>query len=296
VGQEWRTQLRAGVVIALGVLLALAATLGPPPSPGGDPGGSLTVRLPDTVRAIALVLLGLSALLLLALQRPRKPTDDDPLLARVQPKRSAWTAVLSVLPVLLLLTLAWYVIWTSWSSEETHPIERAVTAIVSLFDLLAQYRKPATSVPLFDTTIALVVLLFALGLFALMVVVTLAERFEKWWAGRPAAAPAVLEAADARVDPRTVTDARLAIIRAWARFEEALAAARAPRAPWQTPAELMRATLARLTLPRPPVERLTRLFELARFSDRPLATADRDVACDALDEITTALDEDTRAR
>ena len=39
-----------------------------------------------------------------------------------------------------------------------------------------------------------------------------------------------------------------------------------------------------------PSERLTALFELARFSERPLGAEARDAACDCLDAITTALD------
>ena len=61
---------------------------------------------------------------------------------------------------------------------------------------------------------------------------------------------------------------------------------------WQTPAEFMRATLARLPLPAAPVRRLTALFEVARFSAHPLGLEARDVACDCLDEIGTALEED----
>jgi hypothetical protein len=52
----------------------------------------------------------------------------------------------------------------------------------------------------------------------------------------------------------------------------------------------MRAALARLPVPAPPVERLTTLFELARFSDRRLDAEARDAACDCLDEIQTALE------
>jgi len=75
-------------------------------------------------------------------------------------------------------------------------------------------------------------------------------------------------------------------------LERALVIAGAPRAPWQTPAELGRAALARLGLPRPPVERLRALFELARFSDRPLGADAREAACACLDTITAALAED----
>jgi len=100
--------------------------------------------------------------------------------------------------------------------------------------------------------------------------------------------PLALIQADLRAEP----DARVAIIRAYGRFERALAAARAPRAAWQTPAEFMRTTLARLPVPAAPVRRLTALFEVARFSTHPLGAEARDAACDSLDEIGTALEED----
>ena len=260
------------MVIGVGLLLALAATAGPLPSPGDGPGGSLAVRLPDAVRVTVLALLGLSAILLLALQRPRRPTEDDPLGARA-PQRRRTSLILTLLPIGVLLAAAWYFVWNRWSGEQHHPIERALTALAGLLDIIAQYRKPATSVAFFDLTIALLLLLFALALFALMVLVALADRLEKWWAARTrrrragAPRPPLDERDD---DPRAEADPRRAIVRAYARFEHALAAARAPRSPWQTPAEFMRTTLVRLPVPAAPVRRLTALFELARFSDRPL--------------------------
>jgi Domain of unknown function (DUF4129) len=286
------------VVIGIGLLLALAATSGPLPSPGVEPGGSLAVRLPDAVRMSVLALLALSAVLLLAIQRPRRPTEDDPLGSRA-PQRRRTSVLLSLLPLIVLLGVAWYLVWTRWSGEPSHPIERAMTALAGLLDLIAQYRKPATSVPFFDLTITLLVLLFALTLFALLVIVALAERIEKWWAARNAGATSTPpEPLDERVDdPRAERDPRVAIVRAYARFERVLAAARAPRSPWQTPAEFMRTTLVRLPVPASSVQRLTTLFELARFSDRPLGVDARDAACDSLDAITAALDAETpRAR
>jgi hypothetical protein len=88
------------------------------------------------------------------------------------------------------------------------------TALAGLLDLIAHYRKPPTSVPFFDVTIALLVLLFALALFALMVVVALADRLEKWWAARHAAAePAATRTARrARRRPRAERDPRRAIV------------------------------------------------------------------------------------
>jgi hypothetical protein len=291
VGREWRARIGAGAVIGIGLLLALAATLGPPPTVAGDPGASLTVRLPNPVRAIALGLLAVSVVLLLALQRPRRPAEGE-LADRVYRRPSVWSSLLSLLPLVVLAAVAWY-FWNQWSGGDAHPIERAVSAIAGLLDLIARTRKAPTSMPLFDFTIAGLLLLAAGAICALMVVVTLADRLEKWWAGRTPVetAPAAVEEPVDRDDLRTLPDARVAIVRAYHRFERALTTTRAPRAPWQTPAELMRTTIAQLPVPAPPVERLTRLFELARFSDRPLSLSARDTACDSLDAIVAALDE-----
>jgi len=296
VEDEWRTRVRAGATIGLGLLLALAASTGPLPPASAEPGASLSVRLPDAVRVIALGLLALSAVLLLALQRPRRPGGDDPLAARAQQRRSAWAALFSALPFLLLLAVAWYLVRHPGGEGESHPFEQAISAISVLLDFLAHVRKAPTSVLAFDYTIAALVLALAVAVFALMVMVTLADRLEKWL-GRRAGAPPALPALDDRSDlddPRAEPDARRAIIAAYRRFERALAGARVPRAPWQTPAEFMRATLARFPVPAPPVERLTALFELARFSRRPLGAEAREAACDCLDEVTAALPEAAR--
>ena len=66
-------------------------------------------------------------------------------------------------------------------------------------------------------------------------------------------------------------------------------APRRPRAPWQTPGEFMREAQRHLPIPAAAVERLTRLFELARFSDHPVLARDREVARDCLHEIRAAL-------
>jgi predicted nucleic acid-binding protein len=283
-----RLHVTAGSVIAIGLLLVLAATVIPPPQ-AGEPGASLTVRLPHTVQTIVLALFGLSAILLLALQRPRRPTEDEPLPSRFH-RRSAWAAV--SLPLLLLLAAVGYLVWHRRSGQEGDPIERAVTAIAGLLELLRGAGKPSTSIPLFDVTIAAIMVLSGLALLTLLILVALADPLAKWWAGRAAAGvtPQLPDIADGPDDLRTLADPRLAIVRAYGRFERALARAGTPRTPWQTPAEFMRTTVARLPGAISPVTRLTTLLEVARFSDRPLGIEARDTACDCLDEIRTALD------
>ena len=280
-------RLGASITIGIGLLLALVGTIAPLASPSGTSGASLVVRLPDAARTLLLVLLVLSAVILLTLQRRR--TDGEPVPIRAPRRPAGWMALL---PLLVTIVGVWSLAWLYWSREDRPPIEQAFTAIAGLLQLLAHAGKPATSVPLFDYAIATLLVLLALAFFALLVVIALGDRLANWWA-RPAAAGARAMVprpiADDRDDLRAEPDARTAIIRAYGRFERILAAARAPRAPWQTPAEFMRTSVARLSLPRPSVARLTALFELARFSDRPLDTAARDTACDSLDEIGAAI-------
>ena len=285
-------RLGLGAVIATGLLLVLAATVGPLPAPASDPGAKVMIRLPDAVRVVVLGLLTLSTIILFSLQRRRRPTEETLAPSPAAQRLPPWAAALVSL---LLVVLAWYLVWRYWSGPDGQPIEKAFAAIAGLLDLLTLPQKPPTSIPSLELAIAALLLLLALAVFAVMVLVAMADRLEKWWtqregADRPPAVPdpLALIQADLRAEP----DARVAIIRAYGRFERALAAARAPRAAWQTPAEFMRTTLARLPVPAAPVRRLTALFEVARFSTHPLGAEARDAACDSLDEIGTALEED----
>jgi hypothetical protein len=285
-------RLGLGAVIATGLLLVLAATVGPLPAPAGDPGAKVMIRLPDAVRVVVLGLLVLSTIILFSLQRRRRPTEETLASSPAAPRFPPWAAALVSL---LLVVLAWYLVWRYWSGPDGQPIEKAFAAIAGLLDLLTLPQKPPTSIPSLELAIAALLLLLALAVFAVMVLVAMADRLEKWWtqrdgAVRPPAVPETLALIQA--DLRTEPDARVAIIRAYGRFERALAAARAPRAAWQTPAEFMRTTLARLPVAAAPVRRLTALFEVARFSTHPLGAEARDAACDSLDEIGTALEED----
>jgi len=287
-------RLGPGAVIAAGLLLVLAATIGPLPDPAGDPGAKVVIQLPGALRAVVLGLLALSAIILFSLQR-RRPTEEPEEPSRPAQRLPPWAAALVSLLPLLLVVLAWVLVWRYMSGPDGRPIEQAFAAIAGLLDLLALPHKPPTSIPSLEWAIGVLLLLLAVAVFAVMVLVAMADRLEKWWMERGAVArpPSMSEAlALIQADLRAEPDARLAIIRAYGRFERALAAARAPRAAWQTPAEFMRSTLARLPVPAGPVRRLTALFEVARFSTHPLGAEARDEACDSLDQIGTALEED----
>ena len=271
-----------------GLTLALAATLSPLPPASDAPGASLVVHLPDPVRLLTLGLLACSVLLLLALQRPRRRNKNEPAEPHDARRPPAWTALILVLPTLSALA---YLMWYRGYGGEHDPLRTALDTISQFLELLAMSRKAPASSPVFDVAIAIVVLAVSLAIFALMVLITLAERLERRRAGLAVAEPPRLDEAittsldELRADP----DARRAIVRVYRRFERALADAQAGRAPWETPAEFMRVLLALGPVPGRPVERLTRLFELARFSDRRLDAEARDIACDCLSEIQTAL-------
>jgi hypothetical protein len=286
-----RPAIVGGAITAIGLVIALGATLGPLPPSGTDPGASLTVRLPEAVKVIVLVLLALSILILLAMLRRPPRREEEP--SREQQRLPAWAGPLASLPAVLALLVLWYLIRERWAGPDGEVTEGPFAAISGLLDALAAARKAPTSIPFFDVAVAVLAVLLALGVFTLMVLVALAEPLAKWRAGRAgddAAGPVHEAVTESLEDLRSVPDARAAILRVYRHFERALSDARAPRAPWQTPSEFMRAALARLPVPLVAVERLTALFEIARFSDRPLGIEARDAACDYLDEIRTALE------
>ena len=284
------TRLRAGALAGLGLMLALGATLGPAPAPSSEPGASMIVRIPDALAMLVVGLLAISLILFFSLQRRPRPTEETIEITREQ-TRSHRRAALVALPFLLLLAVFACYTWARWTPEGGHPLEAPLAALAGLLDLLAHARKPPTSVPLFDYAVGFLLLALALVTCALMLFVVFAERLLRWrTAGRPEARPLVAAVEESLEDLRAQRDVRAAIVGAYRRFELALAAARMPRAAWQTPAEFMRVALTQAAVPAPAVRRLTTLFELARFSDRPLGIDARDDACDCLDAVRAALD------
>lgn len=84
-------------------------------------------------------------------------------------------------------------------------------------------------------------------------------------------------------------DPRRAIIRAYARMEAVLARGGIPRRPSETPLEYIDGALRTLAIPAGPARSLTDLFEIARFSDRPIDISMKRRAIDCLLDIRSAL-------
>jgi hypothetical protein len=151
---------------------------------------------------------------------------------------------------------------------------------------------PPVSVPLFTTAVGVLALAGGLGALALVAWFLVGDRVGRWWSAALAARSPLAEAVDNSLeDLRQEPDARAAIIRCYGRFERVLARSRVPRRPWQTPTELMREAMARLPVPAAAVGDLTRLFELARFSEEPLGERERDAAWQALAAIRGSLEQ-----
>ena len=84
-------------------------------------------------------------------------------------------------------------------------------------------------------------------------------------------------------------DPRRAIIRAYTRMEAVLARGGIPRRPSETPLEYIDGALRTLAIPAAPARSLTDLFEIARFSDRPIDVSMKRRAIDCLLDIRSAL-------
>ncbi|HXH87537.1 MAG TPA: DUF4129 domain-containing protein [Gaiellaceae bacterium] len=90
-------------------------------------------------------------------------------------------------------------------------------------------------------------------------------------------------------DLRAEQDPRLAVIRAYARLERALAAYGLPRRPAEAPLEYLARMLEELSVSRIAVRRLTLLFERAKFSQHAVETEMKESAIAALQQVQEEL-------
>jgi Domain of unknown function (DUF4129) len=298
IGARLPLRLGPAAVAACGLILAFAGVLASDTrGSGGALAGPLTAPLPEWLVLATAAAIGSAALLFLALvfgaPRRRRKKDDE-FVEYTEPRKLH--PAMALLLLLLALSpgaiLAGVLLWFQPSGApawQAGSLGQAEYRALSPSAPGEQVPRPVP--PLTEGLFA--VLALALGLGGLGVVAWL------WAAGRPGhdgAGPQMralfgAAATDSLGDIAGEPDARRAIIKAYRHFERALAAARLPRRPWETPAEFMRAALGLLPLPAEPVTALTRLFEVARFSRHPLGRADRDAVLHALTEIRTRLAE-----
>jgi hypothetical protein len=287
------------VFAALGLVVAVAALVSPgQPPTGGGTAVRLIARLPDALVAIVVSLFALAVLLLFLLLLPRgvrrRRKEEDEFEPYYEPPKASPWVILALLALLLVPVAAvTYALWIGWSPMGRGAVQNLGELGPPPRPLPGTSEMPGVSHPLFTVTVAIWASAAGLAALGLMLWIYLGDRLAWWWAGSfPGEASdrlvgAVEESLD---DLWREPDARVAIIKCYRRFERVLAAARLARAPWQTPIEFMREALGRLPLPEDSVERITRLFEIARFSHHRLEAAQRDAACAALIEIKAVLE------
>jgi len=283
----------AALVAGAGLFLAMTALLAGARAPADMPSFRLRAAVPDALlfASGAAFTLAVAIVIGIALSRDRR-REVEPV---EEPSKLPWwlQALTKVLPLLpLLLTLV--VFSVGWPYVESSLLAWSRFVMFAGSDPGApQPEIPVISLPWLGWLTGLVLLLAGLATLGVALVLLFAERIARWWdarAGGEGTEPlseAVQEGLD---DLATEPDARAAIIRCYRRFERVAARARVVRAPWQTPDEFMREALERLVLPHRAVDRLTRLFELARFSAHPLGTAERDAARACLEDIGAELE------
>jgi len=274
----WPAVTLASLLVGVIALTSAPARIGQ-----GPPASRLLLDLPEVLVALAVASGALAVILVmafgLALAR-KKGKDKDARLA-------LWGMVL--LPLVMAAVALWHDgslerLLSGWHGAQTPPAGPEA-------DPGAE--PPTASEPLFTAAVGTLVLGAGLASLAAVGWMLFGGRLTERWSAR-AQDPLAGAVEDSLDDLRLEPDARRAIVRCYRRFESVLARSRFPRAPWQTPLEFMREALGRLPLPADAVRRLTELFEVARFSEEPLTSADRDAAWEALLRIRASLESGAR--
>jgi hypothetical protein len=277
-----------------GLLLALTALLAAARAPEDMPSFRIRLHVPDLLLLASGAAFTLAIAIVFAIALSRDRRREAELASEEEPSKRPWwlQVLLRVLPLVPLLgTLV--VFSLGWPYVESSLLAWGRLVMLAGSDPGAPAPDvPVISLPWLGWLAGLLLLLAGLATLAVALVLLFAERIARWWELRSGAEPAepLEEAVQEGLDDlATEPDARTAIIKCYGRFERVAARAKVARAPWQTPEEFMRETLRRLALPPVAVDRLTRLFELARFSIHPLGAGERDLARACLEEIRSEL-------
>ena len=304
VANRWPT-LGWSTLAVFGLLLAFAAGTNPTQAPltGSGP-ARLILGLPTWLKmtilgACAIAALG-SLTFLFPFRRPRRRKEDEECqMVHEAPKLSPWGLVVLVGIALTPIALAGSLLWWGW--PELEPAWKPLPPPIAENRSIAQPAHPtpsppAVKQPLFTGAVAVLSLAVAVACVGMVLWLLLGDRIIGGWVPPtpkkripPGLAEVVEESLDSlREDP----DARRAIIRCYRRFESVLAGIGVSRAPWETPAEFMRKTLGQIPVPQAALRALTGLFELSRFSQKPVGPSERDLALRSLAEIKGSVEQE----
>ncbi len=289
-GDNRRRAVVAGGVAALLLVLAVAASRPPTIAVGGgEANAGPLVAVMHTVEVVGLALEAALLVLLVVLLWPqRRPKDDEEPKPQARPVPWWLRLVIFLMPLVMLGTLIWTVLHLR--PGMTQPGESPLVGIA-----------PTTSdeTSAFGGTLGLAgwEVLLALLLAAAMVAAVLRQLF--WLprrelvedAPKPSREAEALAAAVAASlsDAREETDPRRAVIAAYATMERVLAERDLPRRESEATLEYMERLFGALPTGREAVATLTRLFEVARFSQHEVPPAAKRQAIDALVRLRDAL-------
>jgi hypothetical protein len=251
---RWAAAVLAVAVLVLAVLTALGAR-GLPGSETRPPPFPLDIDLLMVFRILMGILAGLIALLVILLLLPGGPPIKLPPRKKTSPFKLLAAIVLFFAILMILQPFA--------GQREEEPAPSAGAPVEAEREPLGTQRS--------GSQWGLIILAGAVLLVVFGVAV----------ATRPDAEPEEMFEIAAHEEVTQVIDAVLAeledsgdprevVIGAYARMERALQAAGLPRHPSEAPLEYLAKSLRRLDVSRPAVTRLTRLFEIARFSDHDI--------------------------
>jgi hypothetical protein len=281
------------IVAGAGLLLALAALMDTRRGPvDALPTMRVTFTVPEGLLVASGVVLLLAWIFLMVAARGRRKPDDEP--EAESPPQPWWRQAIAQFVLLAPLVATALVLWL-----DDGRLANAVLQIGRAFFGGADVTgggiadAPVISLPWVGWSLGFLALGIALFTLAIALLVLFSDRIIAWWLARHARPEAtdMADAVDESLDDLgDGADARAAIIRCYRRFEQAAARARVRRESWQTAEEFMGDLLRRLAVPDRAVERLTRLFEIARFSEHRLGTVERDAARACLEDIRAALE------
>ena len=277
------------IVAVAGLLVALAALLDPRGSGFTLPQVRVTFTVPEFLLILTGAVFVAAWVLIMVAARARRKPESDPDSSVRTSWRQAIAPVIAMLPLIGTVVILWLdggrlagallALGQGWFGAPNAPDGAAEPIVLSL--------------PWLGWGVGLLGLAVALVTLAVAVLLLFGDRLLAWWLARHARAQRaeIVAAVDETLDDLDDgADARVAIINCYRRFEHVAARAQVRRAPWQTPEEFMREALGRLALPESSVERLTRLFEVARFSHHPLGAPERDRARRCLEEIRRSIE------
>jgi Domain of unknown function (DUF4129) len=281
-GSKHRAAIGLLVLISLLLAVAVASTGSVPVGSGGSRPPSH--RFVDVVVSLFLVWMVVGTILLVLLLANHREVLAQAVAERRKGRRR--DAVITTLVGLGLLAL--FVRWLSGNGERGQTLFDRLRPGSGRADLEAPRAAPGYE-PEFATGPVLVVL----GLLAIAIllwVVAYRTRRRSLPPVPESLIPRLTDLLDDTLDDlRAEADPRRAVIAAYARMEQALAAYGLPRAPSEAPDEYLQRIFADLEVSRRAVSRLTALFAWAKFSGHDVAPEMKDDAIQALEAVRDEL-------